>query len=203
MRPAPARGWGKPHPHATGSPTDGAAADGQCERRPTVQPTERELDMGRRSLTVRVARWSAIHPWRAMLLWLVFVAACFMAGSVTGTRQDTNAATNLGESSRAQAIIESGHFAPPAAVENVLITARSGAFEPAAAAQAAETMTTRMSALPQVAAVDPPAAAPNGGALLVRVTLAGAPDTAGDRLAPLQAATAAVQAEYPALRVEQ
>src|SRR5262245_49988639 len=158
--------------------------------------------MSRRSLTVRVARWSAIHPWRAMGLWLVFVAACLTAGSVTGTRQ-ADAAADLGESSRAQAIIDSGHFGPPAAAENVLITARSGAFDPAAAARAAQTVTTRMSALPQVAAVDPPAAAPNGDGLLVRVTLAGAPDAAGVSLAPLQAATAAVQTEYPSLRVEQ
>ena len=27
---------------------------------------------GRRPVTVRVARWSAVHPWRAIALWLAF-----------------------------------------------------------------------------------------------------------------------------------
>jgi len=30
----------------------------------------------RRPVTVRVARWSATHPWRAIALWLVFVVSC-------------------------------------------------------------------------------------------------------------------------------
>ena len=32
--------------------------------------------MERRPMTVRMARWSALHPWRAMALWTVFVISC-------------------------------------------------------------------------------------------------------------------------------
>ena len=40
-----------------------------------------------RPVTVRVARWSATHPWRAIALWLVFVAACVAVGSALGLQQ--------------------------------------------------------------------------------------------------------------------
>jgi RND superfamily putative drug exporter len=37
--------------------------------------------MRRRPTTVRIARWSATHPWRAMLGWLVFVVLCVTAAA--------------------------------------------------------------------------------------------------------------------------
>ena len=41
----------------------------------------------RRPATVRMARWSATHPWRAIALWLVFVAACIVVGGQAGTKE--------------------------------------------------------------------------------------------------------------------
>ena len=41
--------------------------------------------MGKRPVTVRMARWSAEHPWRAIALWVVFVAVCFVGGNAAGT----------------------------------------------------------------------------------------------------------------------
>jgi RND superfamily putative drug exporter len=52
------------------------------------------------SVTVRVARWSATHPWRAIALWTVFVALCFTAGTMAGTREVTEE-QGFGESGRA------------------------------------------------------------------------------------------------------
>ncbi|MBG0566049.1 MMPL family transporter [Actinoplanes aureus] len=159
--------------------------------------------MPKSPVTVRVARWSALHPWRAMLLWVVFVVLCFTAGAVTGTREASDGAQNLGESSRAEAIVRSGDFATPVATENVLITARSGPLDRDTATRAAAAVTKRMQALPDVGTADDPVPAPKGDALLVRVTIEGDPMTSLQRLAPLLAATAAVQQEYPSLRVEQ
>ena len=76
--------------------------------------------MGKRPVTVRVARWSAEHPWRAMAMWVVFVAVCFVGGSAAGLNEATGD-DNIGESGRASAIIDSGNF-DRAASENVLIT---------------------------------------------------------------------------------
>ncbi len=34
-----------------------------------------------------MARWSALHPWRAIAGWLVFVVLCVLAGSAVGTNR--------------------------------------------------------------------------------------------------------------------
>jgi RND superfamily putative drug exporter len=159
--------------------------------------------MANTPLTVRVARWSALHPWRAMLMWVLFVVLCFTAGAVTGTREAADGAQNLGESSRAEQIVRSGRFAEAPITEDVLITARSGTLDRDAAGRAATAVRQRMAALPEVGAADEPVPAPKGDALLVRVTLTGDPLTASERVAPLLAVTAAVQREHPSLRVEQ
>jgi RND superfamily putative drug exporter len=90
----------------------------------------------RQPATVRVARWSATHPWPAIGLWVLLVALCVVAGGATGTRQATDLELAIGEAGRADAIQAEGSFDDPAE-ENVLITARSGPLDRAAAARAA------------------------------------------------------------------
>ncbi|WP_432978696.1 MMPL family transporter [Dactylosporangium sp. CA-233914] len=174
------------------------------EKRPiNAQPGSTVLRADRpRPATVRVARWSAEHPWRAIALWVVFVAVCFVGGSMAGTVEATNRDSAIGESGRADVIVSDGHFDNPA-TESVLITARSGALDTGAAMRAATDVTAAMRALPDVAAVGDPLPSHDKSALLVRVTLKGDPDTASDRLAPLTKATADVQARHPDLRVEE
>jgi RND superfamily putative drug exporter len=156
--------------------------------------------MNRRPLTVRVARWSAEHPWRAIALWVVFVAVCFVGGNSAGLSEAKD--HDPGEAGRSEAIVDSGHFDDPAK-ENVLITARSGALEQSAARAAADDAAKRLRALPGVASVDDAVSARDGSALLVPFTLAGDPDTADARVQPLLDTTAAVQRDHPALRVEE
>ncbi|MEJ3744186.1 MMPL family transporter [Actinomycetes bacterium KLBMP 9797] len=158
--------------------------------------------MGKRPLTVRVARWSAEHPWRAIALWVVFVAVCFVGGNAAGLNEATDQDEAIGEAGRASVIEIAGDF-DEHAVENVLITARSGQLDRAAADQAAADAVARMRATDGVASVADPVPAHDGSALLVAVTLAGDPDTASDRLAPLQATTASLQQAHPDLRVEE
>jgi putative drug exporter of the RND superfamily len=158
--------------------------------------------MGRRPVTVRIARWSAEHPWRAIAMWVVFVAVCFVGGSAAGLNEATDGDQSIGESGRAAAIVRSGDFADPA-MENVLITARSGQLDPAAARAAATDAANRLRSLPDVADVGAPVPARDGSALLLPITMDGAADTASDRVQPLLDATAAVQADHPQLRVEQ
>ncbi|HEV2783208.1 MAG TPA: MMPL family transporter [Actinophytocola sp.] len=151
--------------------------------------------------TVRVARWSATHPWRAIGLWVVFVAACFAVGGMAGTNEATDADERIGESGRASAIHEEGNFHDPAK-ENVLITARDGTLDPAAAAAAAD-VAERMRQRPEVAGVGEPVPARDGSALLVPLTISGDAKTAGERVQALLDQTAAAQRDYPQLRVEQ
>ncbi|MFD0584625.1 MMPL family transporter [Dactylosporangium darangshiense] len=158
--------------------------------------------MEKRPITVRVARWSAEHPWSAIALWVVFVAVCFVGGSMAGTVEATNRDQAIGESGKADVIVDDGHFDNPA-VESVLITARSGALDTDAAMKAATDVAATMKALPDVAEVSDPLPSHDKSAMLVRVTLKGDPDTASDRLEPLNKATADVQGRHPDLRVEE
>ena len=52
----------------------------------------------------RIGRWSAHHPWRAIALWLVFVACCLAAGAVTGTEELSNG--SVGESARGYELMD-------------------------------------------------------------------------------------------------
>ncbi len=83
--------------------------------------------MARGQITVRAARWSATHPWRAMAMWVAVVIACFAIGSVTGTKKSKGDG-DIGEVSRSDNIVKYGNFADPD-VESVLITAPSGTLD--------------------------------------------------------------------------
>ncbi len=158
--------------------------------------------MERRPLTVRIARWSATHPWRAMALWVVFVTASIVLGNLSGTHEAENAG-NVGETARAEQMIKSGNFPQEPSVERILISSRSGPLDLAAAKTAAADAAARLRVLPEVSKVEEPVPAPDGTMLMVPVTMAGDPDTAEDRVQPLLDATAAVQRDHAALRVEE
>ncbi|MGN9777829.1 MMPL family transporter [Micromonospora sp. H33] len=158
--------------------------------------------MGARPVTVRLARWSAEHPWRAIALWVVFVAVCFVGGNAAGLNEAEDSDQALGESGRAVVIVEAGNFDEPA-TENVLITPRGGTLDMTAAKAAADDAAGRLRAVEGVASVGEPVPARDGSALLLPITMSGDPETASDRVQPLRDATAGVQDAHPGLRVEQ
>ena len=159
-------------------------------------------EVERKPLTVRIARWSAEHPWRAMALWVVFVVASIVVGNVAGTNKADHAG-NVGETARADQIIKDGNFPKEPATERILITSRSGALDEAAAKAAATDAATRFRALPDVAKVEDPIKSPDGTLLMVPVKIAGDPDKAGDHVQALLDTTAAVQKDHANLRVEE
>jgi RND superfamily putative drug exporter len=154
-------------------------------------------------LTTRVGRWSANHPWLAIALWLVFVAASVVGGALVGTVQATAQDGLHGELARADRIERAGAFPQAPATESVLITARAGGLDPQRANAAAVELSGRMRALPDVAKVADPVTSADRGALLVEVELAGSADDADTRVAALLAVTAEVERRYPQLRIEQ
>ncbi|SNY54217.1 MMPL family transporter [Paractinoplanes atraurantiacus] len=158
--------------------------------------------MSKRPITVRVARWSAEHPWRAIALWVAFVAVCFMAGNMAGAKEATAEDSAIGEAGQAYVMIDKGGFDSAPAEDNVLITARSGALDKAAGDRAAADTAAALRNVTGVSAVGEPVPARDGSALLVPITMSGDPDTASDRVEPLHAAVATVQEKHPELRVE-
>ncbi|QWF83353.1 MMPL family transporter [Amycolatopsis sp. CA-230715] len=151
--------------------------------------------------TARIARWSANHPWRAIVGWVVFVAVCFAAGSLAGSRPPENKDFWIGEAGRAEAVATQAGLMPPP-VEQVLITAPGGVDDPSATAAAAS-VTTRMRALPSVSAVAAPARSADGSTLMVAVTLKADDRTSKTVVPEVSAQTAAVADAFPGLRVEQ
>ncbi|MFE7510035.1 MMPL family transporter [Streptomyces sp. NPDC057540] len=159
--------------------------------------------MRKKPATVRIARWSATHPWSALGLWMVFVALCLFLGGAAGTDTLGDEESGVGESGRAGRITASGHFTEKPE-ENVLITASDGGrLDLAAARRAAGELTARMKALPEVESVGAAFPSPDGKALLLPVTMSGDTEHADTRVQPLLDASATTEKAQTGLRIEQ
>ncbi|WP_432252735.1 MMPL family transporter [Streptomyces sp. HNM1019] len=155
-----------------------------------------------KSLTVRMARWSGRHPWRAIVGWLVFVALCLGVGSAVGTHSATTADYRVGEAGRAEALAAEGGL-ERRATEQVLISARSGPLDRDAADAAAGDLTARMKRLPEVAGVADPLLSEDRRILMIQVALKGEERDAKDKVDALTGQTAAVAKAHPGLRLEE
>lgn len=157
---------------------------------------------GRPSATVRVATWSATHPWRAMGLWLGFVAGTVALLVAVPTQQTTDEDLRVGQSGRAAELVDEAGLAAPFS-ESVLIGSASGALDRTEAERAAADVRSGMSTLPEVSRVGEPVWSEDGQHLLVPVDLAGSADEVADDVPALQDVTAGVGADHPGLSVEQ
>ncbi|EME99078.1 MMPL domain-containing protein [Streptomyces mobaraensis NBRC 13819 = DSM 40847] len=151
---------------------------------------------------MRAARWSALHPWRAIAGWLAFVVLCLGVGIAVGTDSATTEDYRVGEAGRAEAMAAEGHL-ERRPTEQVLISAGAGALDRAAADAAARDVAARMAKLPEVEAVAAPRTAKDGRALVVEVTMKGSELDAQKRVGPLREQTEAVRKGNPRLLVEE
>ncbi|MFH8369631.1 MMPL family transporter [Streptomyces sp. NPDC018031] len=153
---------------------------------------------------VRMARWSARNPWRAITGWFLFVALCLGTGVAVGSNPATSEDFHIGEAGRAEAMATEGGLQQKP-VEHVLISAKpdTGRLDRAAADAAARDVIARMGRLPEVRSVGAPVGSADGRAIRVPVTLRGAELDGKKHVEPLRAQTAAVQDAYPGLRVEE
>jgi putative drug exporter of the RND superfamily len=151
----------------------------------------------RRPVTVRIARWSATHPWRAIALWLAFVAASITIGGAVGLHEASDIDMMSGQSQQAARWLHDAGLESPD-TEDVLVTSRAGALDRGAARQALAGAAARMRGLEPVTSVGSPLTSPDGRAMVVSVTLKDDAD-----VQPLLDVTHAVQKAHPELRVEQ
>ena len=143
------------------------------------------------AVPMRAARWSAEHPWRAILAWIAFVAVAVGLAIAVPTHETTDADYRIGESGRADAMVADAGLTPPD-TENILV---SGPDARAAAADVVAGVTDTDG----VARVSGPQAGPDGTALLVSVELEPGVEDAG----AVQAVTAQVAAQHPATSVRE
>ncbi|MFV2178126.1 hypothetical protein ACFHW2_04285 [Actinomadura sp. LOL_016] len=152
------------------------------------------------NLPVRMARWSAGHPWRGIAAWFLFVAVCLGAGFAVGGNAATTEDYRIGEAGRAEAMAAEGGLAREP-VEHVLVTARSGPLDRTAAGTAARDAAVRMERLTAVEDVSAPVWSKDGTAVRVDVTMRGVELEAKDHVDALLAETEAVQKAHPDLLV--
>jgi uncharacterized membrane protein YdfJ with MMPL/SSD domain len=77
-----------------------------------------------RNLAARAGRWSARHPWKAILAWVAFVIAAVMIGSSTGTETLSDEEYGVGESGAADRAFADAF--PDEASETVLVQSEAG-----------------------------------------------------------------------------
>ncbi|GAA1768073.1 MMPL family transporter [Nocardioides hankookensis] len=150
---------------------------------------------------MNAARWSALHPWRAILGWIAFVAFAVGLAVAIPTHEATDADYRIGESGRADAMVAQAHLEQPD-TENVLITATSGRLDVPQAEEAAAAVVAGAKTADGVADVAEPQWNEGRTALLVPVELASGADDEADADA-VQAVTDGVQEDFPDLQVRQ
>ncbi|MGY2704146.1 MMPL family transporter [Nocardioides sp. HB32] len=143
------------------------------------------------AVPMRAARWSAEHPWRAILAWIAFVAVAVGLAIAVPTTETTDADYRVGESGRADAMVAEAGLTPPD-TENILVEGAHGE-------QAAAELVAKAKAVAGVAHVSDPQPSRNGTALLVAVELEHGVEDAD----PVQAVTTEVAGEHPDLTIRE
>jgi len=156
------------------------------------------------NLTGRIGGWSARHRKTAIFGWLAFVVLAFVLGKAAGVTMIDENTSGVGESGRADRILDAG-FERPAA-ESVLIQSSTLSQDDPAFRAAVKDVVVRLSKIGAVQNVSSPLEegnadqiAADGRAALVDFEIRGLSDDAVDKVAPVLAAVASAQAAHPEL----
>src|SRR3954465_11315147 len=158
------------------------------------------------NLAARMAHWSGRHRKKAFWGWLAFVLVVFAAGNMVGTTNISDVDQFSGESHRAEVALDRAGLRPvkeAGFVQSDKLTLKDPQFQ-----AAVKDVTDRLSGMQYVRAVESPltgagSVSADGHAALVDFQIAGASTQAQDRVGPILAAVAAVQAKHPALDIRQ
>ena len=168
---------------------------------PRGGPPERK-----RSVVARIGRWSARNRKKAIVGWLVFVLAAFMAGKSIGEEKIATADSFSGESRTAERAADAAGLRPNSEV--VFIQSDDLTIEDPAFAATIEDVSVRLSKVQYVENVETPldgggSVTEDGHSALIDFEIAGDTTEASERVAPTLAAVKAVQAANPDIVVEQ
>ncbi len=159
-------------------------------------------------IAARVGGWSARHKKSVLVGWLVFVVLAVVLGSAVGTKSLTPADSFVGQSGKAEKTLEQ-HFPTPAHEEALIHSSSMKANDPAFKA-AIVSIRDHVAKIPVVSNVRAANDADgtglvskDGHSALVTFDIKGDKQTAGDRIAPVEAAIHAAQKQYPQLRIEE
>ena len=152
----------------------------------------------------RAAGVAARRPKTAIVLWLLLVIGCLVAGGMTGTKELSTADSGAGDSARAEHRIADAGLQDPA-VENILVRSSDPATTQKAVSDLEQRLERERGA---VASVKGPADAPElskagGRIVLVQARLRGDPDDATDKADKVAAAVSAVAHAHGDAKLQQ
>jgi RND superfamily putative drug exporter len=150
------------------------------------------------NLAARLGGWSAGHRKTAIFGWLLFVVAAVLIGGMVGQKQLTEGEQGTGDSGRAERIIEDAGIKSPASEMVLVHSAKVNGFR---AALPDVTQAVRSSG--QATGLREPLVSKDGHDALVQFDITGDPETAADRITPVEDAVAAVKTRHPELRIEE
>ena len=143
------------------------------------------------NIASRAGRWSARHWKTATLGWLALVVCAVLVGGAVGTVPLSDAEQAIGESARAQAILDRSGF-PDRAGESVLIASRALSAERPAFRREIRDVLDGLEGLDQLESVRSPLSPAHAGQIsrdrhsaLIEFEMRGDPDTASDRVQPV------------------
>ncbi len=158
----------------------------------------------RTNLTGRIGGWSTRHRKTAIIGWLAFVVLALVLGKAAGVTMIDENTSGVGESGRADRILDAGFDRP--AAETVLIQSSTLSESDPAFQAAVHDVVTRVSRVEAVQNLRSPLdeanadqVAGNGRAVLVDFEIRGNSDDAVDEIAPVLKAVALAQAAHPEL----
>ena len=156
-----------------------------------------------RRLTGVVGRWSAVHPWTAIAIWVGCVAVLLVTGRMAGTVQLPNSETGSGETAVAQQMMSRDFV--QRANEYVLFESSLPVSSPAFRAAIADTV-SRIEATGRVTEVHSPldprfANQATGHAALLQFQLTGSLTDEATRVVPVLAAVQAAAEAHPQVSI--
>ncbi|MFT4081985.1 MAG: MMPL family transporter [Nocardioides sp.] len=150
------------------------------------------------AIPMRAARWSALHPWRAILAWIALVLVAVGLAATVSVHETDDADFRVGDSGRASALLHQAGMTPLPS-ENILIRAAHGQLDVPQARAVAADLASRARDAEGVASVSTPILNAARTAVLVSVDLRSEDSDVTD----LQRLTASVQQAHRDLSVRQ
>jgi RND superfamily putative drug exporter len=155
------------------------------------------------NLAATLGGWSARHRLAAVGAWLALVIVTVLIGSAVGQATMTQAEYGVGESGQATWTLVNAGIKQPADELVMVSTATASPANTAAMNSAAGAVLAAVRATGQVDNIRMPVTSASGRQVLVQFSMKGNPDTAADRVQPVQDAVTRVQATHRNVTIEQ
>ena len=154
------------------------------------------------NLAATLGGWSARHRLTAVGAWLALVVVTMLLGSAAGQVTMTQAEYGVGESGQATWTLVNAGIKDPAS-ELVMISGSGASPDKAAMRSAVSAVLAAVQATGQVDGVRPPVTAASGRQVLLQFAMKGDPDTAYNRVQPVEDAVTRVQAAHRDVTIEE